>query len=474
MELKKKAGQFANTLTDSDRATHMYVIGGTGVGKSRQLLSMLLQDVSQGRGTGLIDPHTDLFEDALSYIAQWSEKHPEIADRVVILDPTSKDRIVGFNPLEPSFGILPERKAFFLSDTLVKVWRIDPLVAARMVRLLLYTFLALSELGLTIVEFPRFLRDVELRTALLKRIQNEDVREYFSLEFPKVHRDQTEWMQSSLNKVGTFAMDRDIRLIFGQQRSTINFREIMDGEKILLVNLAKGKLGHETSQLLGAFIVAQIQQAALARVDSLKRPPFYLYLDEFQNYTTDNIQEILAESRKYGLSLILAHQYLRQVPEMLRAAVLSTAGTLMAFRVGYEDGNILAREIFSPNIDAQRHRLWNLPFLPEFPLPLGDLEFRPLDTEWERYTLALTRLQNREFWVKRKGPYAPQKFRAYTIPRPERSDRIECLRRNLMERSGRRYGRPKAEVLDELLAERPRLLKELSREFVDVSDYEEV
>ena len=219
------------------------------------------------------------------------------------------------------------------------------------------------------------------------------MRQYFENEFPKTERGSLQWVTPVLNKLGNLLFDPDIRLIFGSQ-STFDFRRAMDERLIFLAHLPKGILGEGSSALLAAFLVAHIQRSALSRADSQRRPPFYLYLDEFQNYTTGNIIDILSESRKYALSLTLAHQFLDQLPNELSQAVLNTSGTMACFRVGYHDARSLAKEIFpSPDFRyrVQLRASLSIPFIQQ--------------VGWEGLALELANLQPRQFWYRRRGPY---------------------------------------------------------------------
>lgn len=295
------------TLGKNRRTTSIWTVGQPGTGKSRAIASWVMEDIKNGRGVAVFDPHQDLYRHIARAAALLAERDDELARKVVLVDPMDDTWAVGVNPLQVFAGMSAERLAVFFTDVAFKIWKIEPSDAPRMNWLMIHTFAALAELGLTLVELPLFLRDHEWRGRVMERIQNPEVKDYFLKEFPTSERLRQEWTQSTLNKMGQFVMDPDIRLILGQPQSTINFRDLMDSQKILLVNLPKGELGTEQSQLFGAFLLGMIQQAALSRADSVERPPFFLYLDEFQNYTTDHIQEILSESRKYGLSLILAH-----------------------------------------------------------------------------------------------------------------------------------------------------------------------
>jgi hypothetical protein len=271
-------------LTAAHRTTHTYVVGQPGTGKSRALESWALQDILAGRGVAVIDPHGDLFQHLVAHIAT----RPEVGERVILLDPCDRKWTVGFNPLEAIQGVSPERAALFLTDVIVKIWKLDTTTAPRMVRLLTHTFLALSCLGLTLLDLPRFLTDSDFRKHLLSRLANENARAYFAWEFPDHEGATHQWVTPVLNKIGGLLFDPDTRLMVAGH-STINFRHIVDRQRVLLVNLPKGIIGEGASALLGAFIVAHFQKAALSRASVSQRQPYYLYLDEFQNYTTDNI-----------------------------------------------------------------------------------------------------------------------------------------------------------------------------------------
>jgi len=218
--------------------------------------------------------------------------------------------------LKPPDGISSERMAWFLTGVILKIWKLKPNDAPRMNWLMANTFTALSDLGLSISATTRFLLDMDYRQGLLDQIKNESARAYFEWEFPQTKTGVQQWVTPLLNKLGSFLHDPDIAAMFTESKG-INFREMMNKRRIILVHIPKGVLGENTSNLMGAFIVAQIQQAALSRSTSSDRKPYYLYLDEFQNYTADNISDILSESRKYELSMVLAHQYLDQLDRQI-------------------------------------------------------------------------------------------------------------------------------------------------------------
>ena len=279
---------------NSARATGQWVIGQPGVGKSKFMAQAIAQDILAGRGVGMIDPHGDLFVDVTHLLAAVLPSRPELAQRVIVVDPTDPKWTVGLNPLAAVPGLPHERMAQFLTDVVVKIWSIDPASAPRLIRLLMNTLLALMDLDLSLPDLPRFLLDSGFRERMLLALANESVRNYFSFEFPTSPGAAQQWVTPVLNRLGGLLFDPDIRLMLAG-RATFDFREVLDRRLVLLVNLPKGTIGEGASALLGAFIVAQLQKAALGRADTDQREPFYLYLDEFQNYTTDNIQDILSE-----------------------------------------------------------------------------------------------------------------------------------------------------------------------------------
>lgn len=451
-------GDPATVLSPVHRATHTWVVGQPGTGKSRALESWALQDIASGQGVTVIDPHGDLFHNLLCYLAT----RPELAERVVILDPCDRDWVVSFNPLESFRGLSPERVALFLTDVVVKIWKLDATSTPRLVWLLTNTFLALADLKLTLLDLPRFLVDTTFRERMLLRLKNEVARAYFDFEFPKTQGAVHQWVTPALNKIAGLVFDPDMRLMLAGQ-STLNFREVLDKKLVLLVHLPKGLIGEGASALLGAFIVAQLQKAALSRADSLTRDPYYLYLDEFQNYTTDNIRDILSESRKYGLSLILAHQYLDQLAQELRSSVLNTTGTLVCFRVGYHDAYQLAKEMFPASdfltTSETRLRQWRW--------PLVTLEERHKPLGWEGLAQCLTSLKLREFWVRKRGPYPPEKLHSLTLPQRVMTPELAVAVQRLRDASGGRFGRWKRRVARAVAAPRSGFVRGTARDYAE-------
>jgi hypothetical protein len=455
-------------MSRAQRAAHTYVIGQPGMGKTSALKSWVLQDAADGQGLAVLDPHDQLYDDLVFHLAAMATRRPELVEKVVLMDPKHKVWTVGFNPLQPIPGIPRERQASLLTDVIVKIWKLDATALPRTLRLLTHSFVILSEFGLTLLDLPRFLSGRAWRESLLQRSAHPAVAEYFHYEFPVRDGAALQWVTPVLNKIGPLIFDPDMRLMLGT-RSTINFRRILDDNLILLVNMPKGILGEGNSALLGAFIVAHLQQAALSRADSRNRNLFFLYLDEFQNYTTDNIKDILSEMRKYGLSLVLAHQFLDQLPTDIRGAVLNTAGTLISFRVGYDDARVLAREIFPPGCLKTTEQKLAFRRVGGYPLPLLREKTEPLAAE--ALATLLTELRPREFWSRRRGPHPPIKQRALYMPEPVLSEALFQARTRLVNTSGQRYGRLKSEVVKELKHEQ---VQERPDHAGDAGFYEEV
>ena len=424
-------------LSPTHRATHTYVIGQSGTGKSRAMESWIMQDILAGHGVGVIDPHGDLFHNLLNRLASY----PDTWKRLVLIDPTNKKWTIGINPLEPINGLPLERTALFMTDVMMKIWKFDQTSAPRMLWIVSNTFLALADLGLSLNELPVFLTDVYYRENRLEALSQQRVRDYFTKEFPKQPNTAQQWVSPVLNKIGALLFDPDIRPMLSSKK-TINLRKVLDEELILLVNLSKGLLGEGASSMLGAFIVARLQSVALSRADTNKRPPFYLYMDEFQNYTTDNIKDILSESRKYGLSITFAHQYLNQLPKDILAAVLNTSGTIVSFRIGYHDSQQLVKDIF-PSSNFGERKNQRLKISQQGLWPKLDIEKQVNKRNWEHLTQDLASLKNREFWVKLRGISNPTKHRSFDMPDVKITPIIQENRERMIDQSGVRFGYPK-------------------------------
>ncbi len=418
---------------------HTLILGVPGVGKSRLLEALALQLAAQGRGGAVIDPHGDLYDHLLSHLAVRVKHHPELAERIVLVNPIDPDWTIGFNPLAAVPGLAPERLASFMTDICTKIMRVDAGSTPRLMRLLSCTFLALAEVGLGLADIPRFLRDTDWREGLLARVNNPDVVGYFRWEYPESPAAQHEYFTPLWNRLSGFVFDPDLRLIFSA-RSTLHFRQLMDQGAFVLVNLSKGLLGEANAALFGAFLAASLQKASLARADTeeRERQRFTLLLDEWHSYVTLAIRDALTETRKYRLAVILANQYLEQVPPDLLHAVMNATGTLMCFRVGYANASVLAHELFPPDYLVASNWQWKAFRVGRYPVPFPVQESTPL--RHEDLTTLLTQLDARTFVLKRRGPYAPVKVRTPDMPTPPKTDDLLRARQELRRLSGTKFG----------------------------------
>ncbi len=345
-------------IKSKDRRQHMYVVGKTGVGKSVLLKNLALQDIRAGKGVAIIDPHGEFVEDVLEHIP------PERVNDVIYFNPVDSEFPIGFNVLE-----VPDTKYKHLvvSDLLgifTKIWA--NVWSARMEYILQNCIMALLDTpGTTLLGIPRLLVDKDYRQKIVNNVKDPVVKSFWIHEYEN-WRDQfrNEAIVPIQNKVNQFLNTSFIRNIVGQEKSSMNIPEIMNSGKILLVNVSKGRIGEDNSQLLGAMIITKIQLASMERVriPEDERKDFYLYVDEFQNFATDSFASILSEARKYRLNIIIAHQYVGQlvtdVSTKVRDAVFGNVGTMIVFRVGGTDAEFLEQE-FTPEFVQQD--LVNLP-----------------------------------------------------------------------------------------------------------------
>ncbi|MFA5086814.1 MAG: CxxC-x17-CxxC domain-containing protein [Candidatus Paceibacterota bacterium] len=337
-----------------DKRRHVYVIGKTGMGKTELLKNMIVQDIRNGNGVGFIDPHGDAAEEILDFIPE------ERIKDVVYFNPADLDNPIAFNIMEDVDPAYRHLIAGGLMAVFKKIW--PDVWSSRMEYILNNTILALLEMpDSTLLGINRMLSDVEWRAQIVEKLQDPVIKAFWTKEFARyTQRYEVEATAAIQNKIGQFTSAPIVRNIIGQEHSTIDMRKIMDSKKILIVNLSKGRVGEESSRLLGALLITKLQLAAMSRVDipEKDRNDFILYIDEFQNFSTDSFAAILSEARKYRLSLVLAHQYITQMEEKVRDAVFGNVGTMLSFRVGADDAEFLERE-FTPEFTVQD--LVNLP-----------------------------------------------------------------------------------------------------------------
>ncbi|MCK9421239.1 MAG: type IV secretion system DNA-binding domain-containing protein [Bacteroidales bacterium] len=330
-------------IKDQDRLGHIYVIGKTGTGKSTLLENMAISDIARGNGLCLIDPHGDIASHILNYIPENRVKD------VLYFNPNDTEFPIAFNPI---LGIHPNHHhlvASGLISTFRKIWADS--WGPRMEYILRFALLTLLEnQNCSLLDIQRLLTDQTYRNGLLSRSKSPHILSFWHNEFEKYSPTlKTEAIAPILNKTGLFLASTPLRLIVGQKIRGFNLTEIMNQGKILIANLSKGELGEDVSSILGNMLVTNIQLAALyrAKQPELSRKPFYLYVDEMHSFVSMSFADILAEARKYRLSIFLSHQYIDQLQEKIRAAIFGNVGTIISFRIGAEDAEVLAKE-FKP------------------------------------------------------------------------------------------------------------------------------
>jgi hypothetical protein len=336
-------------LSSVDRRQHLYVVGKTGTGKTTLLRNLILADIEAGRGVGVLDPHGDLAEDLLEHIPR------RRTDHVIYFNPADQEYPIAFNLLK---RIAPESRHLVASSivsALKSVWRDS--WGPRLEYLLYACVAALLECqGTSILGIPRMLTDPAYRAWVIKQVEDDSVRSFWLREFSGWDkRFLAEVISPVQNKVGQLLMAAPLRNVLGQISDKFDLRFAMDQRRILIANLSKGLLGEDKANLLGAVLVSQFQTAAMGRanIPEHDRVDFHLYVDEFHNFATDSFSSILAEMRKYRLCLTLSHQHLEQVRPEICHAVFGNIGSMIAFRVGESDAEVLSREFgggFDPGL----------------------------------------------------------------------------------------------------------------------------
>lgn len=325
-----------------DRGRHLYIVGKTGVGKSKLLELLVISDVQQGHGCCFLDPHGDSADTILKYVPK------ERMEDVVYVNPLDKDFPVGFNPLEPvrDYEARHRLATFFIAifkKQFGVTWN------QRMEHLIRYITLALLETpDSSVLGIERMLTDTKFRQRVIKQIQDPVIKSFWTNEFSSWNeRYANDAVVPIINKVGQFISNPVIRNMVGQIRNALDFESFVNEGKIVIINLQKGKLGEENIGLLGSMIITKIQQAALARSSMREedRKDFYFYVDEFQNFATDAFSSILSEARKYHLNLTIAHQYIAQLPDDVKATAFGNVASIISFAVGGDDAAYLTKEL---------------------------------------------------------------------------------------------------------------------------------
>lgn len=341
-------------ITAKDRRRHVYLIGQTGTGKSYAMINSIIQDIKNGAGVGVVDPHGDLIDQILGYIPK------ERMEDVLLFDPGDLERPMGLNMMEYDFSH-PEQKTF-ITNELINIF--DKLYDLKITGGPMFEYYLRNALSLlmsdtseipTLLDIPRVFTNEEFRNQKLARCSDPTTVEFWEKEATKVTSGDISLSNIApyiTSKFNTFISNDYVRPIISQTKSAFNFRDIMDNKKILLINLSKGRIGDLNSSLLGLIMVGKLLMAALSRVDrpEEQRQDFYLYIDEFQNFATSSIATILAEARKYRLDLTIAHQFIAQLDDKIREAVFGNVGTMLCFRVGAKDAEFLVK-YFEPVFD---------------------------------------------------------------------------------------------------------------------------
>ena len=338
-------------IKNIDRSKHVYVIGKTGMGKSTLLENMAIQDMKNGEGIAFVDPHGGTAEKLLEYVPE-----DRIKD-VLYFAPFDMEHPISFNVME---DVGPEKRHLVvngLMSVFEKIW--EDAWSARMAYILQNTLLALLEYpGATLLAVNRMYTDKAFRTKVVENVTDISVKSFWVDEYAKyTDKYAQEATPAIQNKIGQFAGNPLIRNIIGQAKSSFDVRKLMDEKKILIVNLSKGRVGEGNARLLGSMLITKIYLAAMSRADEnaaalSKLPPFYLYVDEFQSFADRSFADILSEARKYKLNLTIAHQYIEQMEEEVRDAVFGNVGTMIVFRVGAYDADVLEKE-FAPTFIAE-------------------------------------------------------------------------------------------------------------------------
>jgi len=328
-------------LKRRDRMRHMYVIGKSGVGKTKMLEHFIRADIHFEHGLGVIDPHGDLIQDILDFLPE------DRLDDVVLIDPSDRDFPISFNPI----ANVPEEDKHMITDGIIEIFKkqFSSDWTPRIEHLLRFSTLAMIDYPKgTLNGMVSLLSSGPYRGKVIEHVKDPVVRRFWAIEFPEwSQRYDAEAVSPLLNKLGQLLADPLMRNIFGQQDNKIDFFDVMQNEKIFLVNLSKGRIGDEKSAFFGAVIITKIYQAAMQRIrlPSNERTPFYFYVDEFQNIATKTFENILAEARKFAIALCVANQNLSQLTPSLRSTLFGNVANIIVFQIGAEDAAIMEREM---------------------------------------------------------------------------------------------------------------------------------
>lgn len=332
-------------IRDKDRLGHIYCIGKTGMGKSTLLQKMALSDIQKGKGCGIIDPHGDVAKYLLARIPEERKKD------LVYINPVDEN-VIAFNPLHAVHPKYHHLVTSGLISTFKKIWADS--WGPRLEYILRFSLLTLLQYPqATLLDIQPLLTDIDFREKVLENVNDDFIIAFWKKEYNKYKPSfRNEAISPILNKMGVFISKKPLSNMLGKKVSSFRMSKVVDEQKILIVNLSKGELGEDASTIIGSILVTAIQLSALYRAKQSmeNRVPFYLYVDEAHSFLSFSFADILAEARKYGLSLFLAHQYVEQIHEDIRSAIFGNIGTLVCFRVGAIDAHYLESE-FEPTFD---------------------------------------------------------------------------------------------------------------------------
>jgi hypothetical protein len=452
-------------LSTNDRRRHTYIIGQTGTGKSVLLENLAFQDMMDGRGFAFVDPHGDSVEELLGKVPK------ERVEDVIYFNPGDMTSPIGLNMFEFDH---PDQKDFLVQEAINMLYGLyDPghtgIVGPRLEHIFRNCALLLMSdpNGGTFIDIPKLLIDEEFMKSKLKYVTDQTVLDFWTKEFPNSQKsnESGEVVSWVVSKFGPFISNDAMRNIIGQTRSGFNLRDIMDNKKILLVNLSKGKMGELNSKLLGIIFVMKFQAAAMGRADTpeSQRQDFSLYVDEFQNFATDSFESILSEARKYRLNLIMGNQFMTQLTDKIREAIIGNVGTVISGRIGITDAEMLVKK-FSPTFDAEDltkmpnyqsvtsvmiNNVPSAPFSMSFLPPMGESNAQLSD--------ALKRLSAAKYG-KPRAQVEKEIFTRLGAAEVERKAKADAVKKTQQQRmTGMNSGGAGSSFLDEWLAKRQQI-----------------
>jgi len=428
-------GLLKRRISLEDFDTHMYVVGVTKKGKSKFLEHTAFQLITHGQGCALLDPHSDLAEDLLSYLGSdgfFDEQ--ENLDRVIYFDPSRADYLIPFNVLNAPYS--PYETAQNIVEAFRRTWPESLREAPRFANTALAGLIALIDNGLTLVHMHRLLTDKKWREGLLAHVSNPEVVRFFRDRYDRWGRERPLMIESLLNKTSALVLNPRLRLILGQRENGLDFRKIMDEGKVLIVDL--GRCDGETRRLLGSLIVTGLEQAALSRKDTRERRRFYMIIDEFQDYcahegSAETLAQILSGCRKFGLHMALAHQTLSQIGSRRLQGALENAQIKVIFGTGRETAEAITRDLFTPNLEEVKHEVED-----EGQKERTHPTFYPLMEQWERFVQEARSLPRRSILVQLPERQGVVRLNTVTVRDAGYApNKLEKLKLSLARRSGR-------------------------------------